>query len=398
MTRTAPQKASHYRVGLVLQTGQELMRGITRGVYQFARVNRGWQICGDGQYPLLNWDQVSDWRGDGLIAVVNSQQQLDTLLSASVPAVNAGSRIRHKRLPTVACDSHAIGSMAATHLLNCGLKNFLFLSELRWENERIRFESFKSTVTAAGHRCDALKLPVHEVVTTDASGHYQVEVESVAQALLGSRKPLGICTPNAELARTVVEVANDCGLEVPDEVAIIGVNDDPLICESTVPHISAVIQPAEQIGYQAAVRLDSIMQDRNPDMADCLLQPIGVAVRQSTDMLAIEDEDVREALKYIREYAQDPIDVADVLAHVAVSRRTLEAKFRATIQRTPALEIRRVRLERAKRLLAETNDPITNVVFACGFNSRQVFSTLFRNETGVTPSEFRRKFQPEVLR
>lgn len=395
---TSSPNPTPFRVGLVLQTGQALMRGITRGVYQFVRVNRRWHICGDGQYPLLNWDQVANWRGDGLIAVVNSEQQLEILLDAAVPVINAGSRIIDQRFPTVACDSCNIGSMAAEHLMACGLKHFLFLSELRWENERLRYEAFEASVNGAGHRCEVLKLPVHEIVTLDASGHYQPDLNEIARALMQSKKPLGVCTPNAELARTVVEVATGCGLEVPDRVAVIGVNDDPLICESTVPHLSAVIQPAEQIGYQAAVRLNALMLGEKLDPRDCFLPPTGISVRQSTDMLAIEDEDVREAMKFIREHAHEAIDVEDVLRHVAVSRRTLESKFRSSIQRTPALELRRVRLELAKRLLAETNDPITNIVFASGFNSRQVFSSLFRKETGVTPSEYRRQFRPEMLR
>lgn len=386
-----------YHVGLVVQTGQSLMRGIIRGIYQFIRVNRHWRIRGDGQYPLLQWDQVPDWQGDGLIAVLNNEEHLQILLNARVPVVNAGSRLVDPRISTVACNSRDIGRMAAEHLMDCGLKNFLFLSELRWDNERIRYEAFTGALAEAGFRCEALKLKVNEYFAADASGHYLPDLQEIAVALMHAPKPLGVCTPNSELARTVVEVAQECGFEVPDDIAVIGVNDDPLICESTVPHLSAVVQPAEQIGYEAAVRLDAAMSGRQVEPCATLLPPLGIAARQSTDTLAVEDEDVREALKFIREHAHQPIEVKDITDHVAVSRRTLETKFRTTVGRTPALELRRVRLELAKKLLAETNDPITSVVFASGFNSRQVFSSMFRRATGLTPSQYRRNLHIEVL-
>ncbi|QDU56987.1 AraC family transcriptional regulator [Aeoliella mucimassa] len=386
-----------FRVGLILQTGQEFMRGITRGVYRFLRVNRHWRIQGEGQYPLLQWEEVANWKGDGLIAVINSQEHLKILLNAGVPVVNAGSRIIDHRFATVACDNLAIGSLAAEHLMQCGLKQFLFVGELRWHSEQQRSEAFMKAVTEAGHHCQLLKIAVHEVVAADSSGHYRPDLKAIANALQKAKKPLGVCTPNSALSRLVAEVALESGFEVPDEIAVMGVNDDPLICESTVPHLSAVVQPAERIGYEAALRLDAAMSGRPVESMVTFFPPVGVAVRQSTDVLAVDDEDVREALKYIRENAHLPIEVSDISEHIAISRRTLETRFRTMVGRTPALELRRVRLELAKKLLAETTDSITSVVFACGFNSRQVFSSLFRKEVGVTPSEYRHQFQMDVL-
>ncbi len=388
---------TEFRVGLVLQTGQAHMRGVSLGVYQFLRVNPHWRIEGDGHYPLLPWDQLSSWHGDGLIGIPNSPSQLDKLLAVNVPVVNAGTRIVDPKIPTVACDSMAIGKQAAEHLLNCGLKHFLFLSELTWENERIRYKAFAATITAAGFHCELLPVPVHEYSGTDASARYHPDLEQLARGLSRSEKPVGVCAPNSVMARFAVEVATSRGFLVPDQIAVIGVNDDPLVCESTNPHISAVVQPSEQIGLIAARRLDQLMRGESKHEKDVFLPPLGIAARRSTDMLAVEDEDVRKALRFLREHAHEPIDVADVAVEVAVSRRTLETKFRKMVGRTPALELRRVRLELAKKLLVETRDPVTNIVFAAGFNSRQVFSSLFRRETGMTPTEFRRQFHAKIL-
>jgi LacI family transcriptional regulator len=392
-----PRLTDELRVGLVLQTGQAHMRGVSRGVYRFLRVNPHWRIEGDGHYPLLQWDQLGAWRGDGLIGIVNNHAQLEMMLAAGVPVVNAGSRVIHPQIPTIACDSEAIGRQAAEHLLGCGLKHFLFLSELMWENEQIRYRAFASTVAEAGYRCELMPVPVHESTCPDASARYHPDLDQIASGLGAAEKPVGVCAPNSVMARFVVEVAKSRGYLVPDQIAVIGVNDDPLICESTNPHISAVIQPSEQIGFEAARRLDLLMHGNRPEELNALLPPLGIAARRSTDMLAVDDQDIRAALRFLREHAHEPIDVKDVAGKVAVSRRTLETKFRKLVGRTPALELRRVRLELAKRLLVETNDPVTSIVFASGFNSRQVFSSLFRRETGMTPSEYRRQFQVEVL-
>jgi LacI family transcriptional regulator len=370
---------------------------VSRAAFTGFCVSIGGRIHGVGQNPLLYWDDLANWQGDGLIAVVNKPEHIDMLVAKEVPVVISGSRIVDSRLSNVACDSTAIGRMAAEHLMECGLKNFLFMSELRWVNEQLRFAAFESEVKRRGHNCNALRLEETESVSSDASAHYSSNLNQIAEALRAAPKPLGVCTPNSVLARMVVELAIECGFEIPDDIAVLGVTDDPLICESTVPHLSAVIQPTEQIGYQSAIRLDALMSGEQPESRELLLKPLGIASRQSTDMLAVEDDDVREALKFIRTHACEAIEVSDVVAHVAVSRRTLETKFRAHIGRTPALELRRVRLELAKKLLAETNDPITSVVFASGFNSRQVFSSLFHRATGVTPSEYRRTFRIDVL-
>ncbi|MCA9259210.1 MAG: helix-turn-helix domain-containing protein [Planctomycetales bacterium] len=392
-----PEASQLFRVGLVLQTGQAHMRGVSRGVFRFLRSNPHWRIQGAGQYPLLQWDDLSAWEGDGLIAIPNSHAQLDALLEKQVPIVNAGSRFREPQMTNVACDSEAIGRVAASHLLNCGLKHFLFVGELGWENEVRRYTAFSNFVAAAGCKCELLSLPMNEGLAPDGSARYSPDMSIISKGLSRVAKPVGVCAPNSALARFIVEEAVRCGLNVPDQVAAVGVNDDPLLCESTNPHLSAVVQPSERIGLESAKQLDALMSGTSQQYQDILLPPVGIVRRRSTDMLAIDDANVRAGVRFIREHSHDPIDMVDVARAAGVSRRSLETKFQREIGRTPAAELRRVRIETAKRLLAETADPITSVVFAAGFNSRQAFSNLFRRETGLTPSEFRKQFLLETL-
>jgi LacI family transcriptional regulator len=297
----------------------------------------------------------------------------------------------------VACDNELIGKLAAEHLLGCRLRHFAYVSELAWEDERRRCRAFADAVRAAGCDCEVIQLPFHEELAADASARYRVDVVQLGHALQGLSLPVGVCVPNSVAARIVSDVAQECGLDVPDQVAVLGVNDDPLVCESTNPHLSAVVQPSEQIGLEAARRLDALMSGAERKPTTTYLPPQGIAARQSTDTLAIADVAVRSALRFIRAHAAEPIEVADVIEAAGVSRRTLETRFRRLLGRTPAFELRRVRMQLAKRLLAETNEPITNIVYASGFNSRQVFCALFRKETGASPTAYRRRFQSEVL-
>lgn len=373
------------------------MRGVMRGVFWFLRENQHWLIVGEGHCPLLGWDQLSDWEGDGLIAMVNSKDQLKMLLNANVPVLNTGSRFMHQDLPSVVTDNMAIGRMAAEHLLACGLERFLFAGEMRWKNERLRRDGFAEAVQAAGHSVETLSVPMHEYTTTDASVRYYPDMARLATGLQAMPKPIGVFAPNSVIAHAVVDAAQDADYLVPDQIAVLGVNDDPIICESTSPPLSAVAQPSEKIGLEAARRLDQLMRGNKIKEQHLLLPPLGVVARRSTDMMAVDDPVVAASLRFIRDHAQRPIDVIDVAEKVGLSRRSLETKFARMIGRTPAKEIRRVRIERAKKLLAETTDPITHIVFATGFNSRQVFSSIFHRETGLTPTAFRRQFQMDVL-
>lgn len=386
-----------FRVGLLLQTGQDHMRGVARGVFHFLREKPHWQIVGEGFYPLLDWEQLDGWRGDGLIAMANSERQVAALLAADVPVVNTGSRFLRRQWTSVTTDSVAIGRLAAEHLLACGLEHFLFIGQMLWDNEVLRRDGFARRVRDAGFDASTFDVPLAEHVGRDGSPRYRPDVEQVVAGLARAKKPVGVLAPNSVLARAVIEAATRAGYLVPDQIAVIGVNEDPLVCESTDPPLSAVAQASEKIGLEAARRLDRLMRGESVEPRHVTLPPRAIVARRSTDMLAVDDPTVAAVLRFIRENAQEPIEVADVVETVDLSRRTLETKFLAATGRTLAVELRRVRVERAKRLLTETNDPITNIVFACGFNSRQVFCNIFRRETGMTPSEFRGQFKLEVL-
>ena len=179
-------------------------------------------------------------------------------------------------------------------------------------------------------------------------------------------------------------------MRVPEDVAIVGVDNDDVMCELANPPLTSVEQGARRIGFEAAALLDTMMTGQAPPRQSTAVPPEGLVARQSTDVLAIGDPDVAESLRLIRRRACEPLAVRDVLDAATVSRSTLEARFRAVLGRSIHGEIRRVQLEMAQRLLATTNMPLKEVARQSGFSSVQYFTVVFREATGVTPASARR--------
>ncbi len=192
-------------------------------------------------------------------------------------------------------------------------------------------------------------------------------------------------------ARHVLEACRTIGARVPDDVAVIGVDNDETICDLTNPPLSSVEQGARRMGYEAAALLDKLMSRKKPSQLRFVVEPEGVVVRRSTDTLAIEDPDMASVVRFIRDHACDGISVYDVVRQVAISRSTLENRFKSVMGRTVHAEIERVRLERAKELIAQTVLPLKQVAAQAGFRYVQYMTKLFRMRLGQTPAEFRNR-------
>ncbi|MBI3463024.1 MAG: substrate-binding domain-containing protein, partial [Planctomycetes bacterium] len=205
-------------------------------------------------------------------------------------------------------------------------------------------------------------------------------------------KPVGIFACHDIWGLQAVEACRLAELRVPEDVAIIGVDNDDLLCELARPSLSSIAVPTLRIGHEAAALLDRLLRGSRPPRQPILIPSSGIVARQSSDVLALRQPDVAAAVRYIRDHAHRPICVADVLREVAVGRRSLERQFRAVLNRGIWGEIRRVHLDRARELLATTAQSIAEVATQAGFTDLQQLSRVFRQETGLTPSAYRRRF------
>jgi LacI family transcriptional regulator len=201
---------------------------------------------------------------------------------------------------------------------------------------------------------------------------------------------------NDMLGFEILDGCRDVGLKVPENVAVIGVDDDTLLCGLCDPPLSSVVPNTEHIGYEAAALLDLLLAGGRADFQERLIPPLGVATRSSTDVLAVEDTVFAFAMRFIREYACHGITVDDVLQSVPLSRMALERRFRKYLGRSPHAEIRAVQLARAKQLIIETEHPIHRVAQLVGFEHPEYFNVLFKREVGRPPGQFRQEARAVV--
>lgn len=370
------------RVTVLVSTATGWGRGIIKGISAFAHQHGPWllQVEPEGERRLL----PAGWRGDGVIARLSTPKTAESLLRAGVPVVNVSSIAlagRAATIPRVSSDVAAGGALAARHFLDRGFKHFGYIGLQKLSYVREHREAFTKLLGEKGYACHSLALGDHP------------EVADIPKALLdwlrALPKPVGVLTWNNSQGRAVIHACRLAGLLVPEDVAVLSGNDDPLLCECCLPQLSAIAMATEQIGETAAELLERLMQGKPVPPTPVLVPPIGIIARQSTDALLIQNPMLLQALGFIREHATEPIQVDDILRVVPIARRSLERFFQENLGRSPADEIRRVRLERAKHLLATTDLPIPKVAQASGFGTGEYLATLMRRTTGMTPLKYR---------
>lgn len=216
----------------------------------------------------------------------------------------------------------------------------------------------------------------------------------MADWLAGLEPPLAIMACNDVRGQQVIDACSKLNLVVPEQVAIVGVDNDELLCRICSPPLSSVIPNAETVGFRAAELLAQLMNQEDPPEPMQLIEPLGIATRQSTDVVAIEDRDLAAALHYIREHACRGLSVSEVVKHNTISRSTLERQVRKYLGRTPQEEIRHVQIKRAKELLMATDLPAERIAVLCGFEHPEYLFVVFKRITGLTTTEFRRQAKP----
>ena len=206
-------------------------------------------------------------------------------------------------------------------------------------------------------------------------------------------KPVGIMACNDVRGQHVLDACRQADIAVPEEVAVVGVDNDPVICDYCGPPLSSVIPDSRRVGYEAARMLDSIMAGNCPTHRVTMIPPLDIAVRQSSDVLAVDDPDIAAAMRFIREHACQGMTIDDLLKAIPLSRSQLERKFRKHFGRSPQVEVRLVQLKRARQLLAQTDLSLDQVASRVGFAHSEYFSVVFKRHLGETPGQYRRRMQ-----
>jgi LacI family transcriptional regulator len=250
-------------------------------------------------------------------------------------------------------------------------------------------EAFVQAVTEAGYHCD-----VHEPRRAPAGAKRAAhELADMMKWLRSLPKPVGIFTWATDRGRQLLEACRIADIAVPFEVAVLGGDYDELLCDASTPPLSGLVVASEQVGHEAAHLLERLIGGAKLPRKPILIPPTGIIERRSTDTLAISDPDLTQALRFIRDNAYRPIQIADILRAIPISRRSIERRFLAVLGHSPSEEIRRLRMAKAKKLLAETNMTMPAIAEACGYGTYNYLTRVFTNENGVTPREFRKRVQ-----
>ncbi len=372
------------RVAVLVDTSTDWGRRLIRGVVGYVRKHGPWDLWVDARGQNEPMRLPPGWRGDGIIARVSDHHTARHVGDARLPAINvSGIELRGVRFCRVTTDLRKVGRLAAEHLRDRGLMHFAYATVLRLGYVQHQYQGFVDALAEADCRCSNY----HPSFQSNSRQGWEAQEQELGQWLTPLPKPVGILAWGTTLGRQLIESCHRFGLRVPEDVAVIGGDYDELLCETCTPALSGVAVPSEQLGHEAALQLDRLMHGALA--VSIQIPPQGVVARQSTDLLAVEDEDLALAIRFIRDHAAQPIEVEDVVREVAISRRRLERGFHKVLGRSPLAEIRRQHLAAAKRLLAETDLPIPDVAAAAGFGAPTHFALIFKRETGLSPLKYR---------
>lgn len=372
------------RVALVIETSLASGRDILRGIARYAREHGPWSIYHEPrslEESVPAW--LRGWDGDGIIARVQNRPIAEAVVASGVPAVDVLGVVRRPELPLAHVDNAAIAGLAAGHFLERGFRRFGFcgLDGVNWSDERR--DAFARAVAEAGGECLVYARPAGRPSWEDEQDHLAAWVRSLP-------RPCAVMACNDPRGQKVLEACRRSGVRVPEQVAVLGVDNDEPICAIADPPLSSVVPDHERVGYEAAALLDRVRAGEVGAGAAVYIPPAGVVTRQSSDVLALADREVAEALGFIREYACLGLGVEEVCRKLALSRSTLQRRFRRLLGHTIHDEIVRVRLKRAQELLAETDMPIALVAVRCGFGHQEYLGSVFRARLGQTPAGYRR--------
>lgn len=360
---------------MVLWPTYSYAREVIRGVRRFAAERHPEWVLTTYMPDPKDLGTLRDARFDGAITMAGDEDIDRLLASMDRPMVNTSGLLLDSRLPQVIPDNRRVGQLAAETFLRSGLRHFACIPEA-WQGFSIeRAIGFTDAIEARGYACALLK---------------REEDRPLAERLAELPTPCGLFAVTDGQASRAYAACREAGARIPEDFSVIGVDNDPGLCPSLVPPLASVDCNAQGVGFEAASVLEGLLEGRPTGGGPHLVPPEGVVIRASLGSHPDLPGNVAFAVRYIAAHACDPLRIEELLDHLQVSRRTLEKQFRGAVGRTLHQEIRRVQMERARKLLRETHCTIREISARIGLADHKCFSRIFRQAFGQTPTEYRR--------
>lgn len=375
-------------VAVLIETSRSYGRGLLEGVTRFHQEHGHWSIYFEPHGiddPPPPW--LRRWSGDGILVRVNNARMARAVQDTGLPAVELRIRLPRRNWASVGIHNLSVAIYAANHLLERGLRQFAFcgITPKTHLAMDVRRGHFIDCIARAGHVCADFDSRRWATLT------WEQRLDRLVRWVRRLPKPVGVMACNDDWGHHLLEACRRAGVAVPDEVAVIGVDNDPILCNLAAPGLSSIDVNTPRIGYEAAALLERMMRGASAPRDHVQIEPVGVVPRRSTDILAIEDRDLAAALRFIREHACEGIRIPDVLRAVPLSRSGLERRCRDALGRSPKQEILRLQIERAKTLLLGSDQRVKWIAASVGFQSAKYFSDAFERAVGVRPETFRQR-------
>ncbi len=362
-------------------------RGLLRGIARYSRLHGPWAFFSERGEPSRMISLLKNWGANGIITYIPDGKNPQNIIPAGMPAIILALNSQVEGYPNIMGNWENDGITAAEYFLNRGFKNFAYCSYSNLEWPRVRGKSFQNRINREGYDVILYEHPFLSI-----HKHWEKEQDHLAKWLESLPKPVAVLACNDDRGKHVLEACKIADLCVPEQVAVLGIDNDETICELTQPPLSSIAVNTERAGYEAAELMDKMLKGYKPKNDENIyVQTLQVVTRQSTDILAIDDEVVARAIRYIRNNSKRPLQVDDVAEAVAVSRRGLERRFNSHLGNSIHHEIRQARIREICNLLLETNLNISQISQHLGFPEIPHMTRFFTREIGASPMEYRKK-------
>ncbi len=382
------------RVILLVDVMGEYNHGLLRGISKYSNLHGPWSFYSAFEYAHKNltMTQVRNWGADGIIAHFKDTAVAQEVVRMKLPTVLASDElpVASKNLPYVEIDAVELGTAGAEYLLKRGFRDFAYcgFKDIDWSLSRGK--SFAERIKEAG-----FQTYVYEKVDYSVRHSWESEQLLLINWLRSLPSPVGLMACDDFYARRIVEACKLANRNVPRQIAVLGVDNDKLICNLSGPQISSVALSTEKAGYEAAAILDKLMSGQKTSRRKIIVHPTHIVTRPSTDTLATRDNEVIAAVQFIHQNTLKLIQVDDVANAVTLSRRALELRFKKVLGRSVLDEIRAIRTNEVVRMLIETDMSILQIAFAFGYTSSQTMTKSFSRVIGMPPLAYRKKYSPK---
>lgn len=374
------------KVILLIHTRHAEGRGLLCGIARYAHDHGPWSFYWEPGGLERAWPRLRHLAADGII--LYNVEGKDRVVAQRLPAVLVGHP--YQELPGVASvvtDAGAICGIATAYLLGCGLRHFAFLGYMNTPWSVAREAAFVAQIQQAG-----FTVHVRSAQAWKTDGAWRKEREAIGRWLRRLPKPLGMLAANDHLGQEAIEAGKLAGLRVPEDLAVLGVDNDEVICGLSDPPMSSVAINFERGGYEVARALGALMAGKQPQSFKVIAPATHMVPRRSTDILAVEDPNLARALRFIRDHASKAVSVGETARAAGISQRVLQQRFRKLLNRSAQGEIRRVRTDQISRLLVETELPVARIAERLGFEDVAHFARYFQAGRGLAPLAYRKSF------